>query len=220
MTLKILIVDDRADVRETLREMVELHLPQDTDIEVDDVFPLDDVNEYASYIRENDIAALMLDERLNESRDPDTGKHIPYFGHEVVGSLRGALPDFPIYVVTTFRTDSDLVAKEAEFEDVVERGEFQREPQKYTNRIQRAASRFRDSMQQQLQILDELTLKAAHGTLTEDEQNTLAGVRQVLGLPFSADSHFVVSDLIAQARALASDSERLIEKIKGGAKEK
>lgn len=216
MALKILIVDDRADVRGTLREMVELHLPQDADIEVDDMFPLDDVEGYASYIHENDIAALLLDERLNEARNPDTGRHIPYFGHEVVGSLRSALPDFPIYVVTTFRTDSDLVAKESEFEDVVERGEFQKEPQKYTNRIQRAASRFREAMRQQLQILDELTTKAAHGALTEGERDTLAGVRQLLGLPFSGDSQFVVSDLIAQARALVTDSERLIGKIKGG----
>lgn len=215
MTLKIAIVDDRLDARRTLREMVELNLPPETDIEVEDLFPLDGIEEYASYIREHDVAALLLDERLNEVKNPETGKHTPYFGHQIVDSLRRALPDFPVYVVTTFRTDSDLVAKEAYFEDVVERGEFQKEPQKYTNRIQRAASRFRDSMRQQLQLLDELTLKAAHGALTAEERDTLAGVRQALGLPFSADSEFVVSDLIAQARALAEDSERLIEKIKG-----
>ena len=215
MTLKILIVDDRANVRERLRELIELSLNQDADIEVDDIFPLDAIGDYASYILENDVAALLLDERLNESQNPLTGTHIAYLGHEVVDSLRSSLPDFPIYVVTTFRTDSDLVAKESDFEDVVERSEFLKDIEKYTSRIQRAASRFWDSMRQQLNTLEALTTKAAHGNLNEAERRQLVAVREALALPFSADSQFVASDLIAQARELAIDSERLIRKIEG-----
>jgi CheY-like chemotaxis protein len=212
--LKILIVDDREDVRTTLREIIEENLPEGSTVAVEDIFPFEDVKAYASHIREHDFAALLLDERLNELKNPVTGKHIPYFGHDVVGHLRAALPDFPVYVVTTWRTEQDLVAKEAEFEDVVERDVFQKTPHKYTSRIQRAATRFQEAMQQHLDTLNNLTLKAARGALTAEEQKLLSSARQVLGLPFAADSDLLVSDLIAEARNLASESEDLIARIR------
>lgn len=213
MTLKILIVDDRVDPRNTLRELIELHLPASADISVEATFPLGTANDYPSFIRENDIAALLLDERLNEVGDPDTGSHVPYMGHDVVSGLRACLPDFPVYVVTTYRSDADLVDKEDQFEDVVERTEFQRNPEKYTNRIQRAASRFQEAMRQQLEVLADLTSKAANGLLTQDEKGQLSAVRQMLGLPFTADEHFVMSDLIAKAKVLVAESELLLSKL-------
>ncbi|MFJ3315934.1 hypothetical protein ACIPLR_11280 [Herbaspirillum huttiense] len=209
MTLRILIVDDREDVRETLREIIELNI-SGGDISVEDMFPLPSVADYPSYVRENDVAAIVLDERLNESRDPATGIHIDYFGHDVVDLLRRALPDFPIYVVTTFGKSVDLLAKEEKFEDVVERDEFMRKAELYSHRIQRAASRFRSSMQQSLVELNDLTLKAAEGKISPEEMERLTAVRQVLGLPFSGSADLLISDLVFEARSLAQESEDLL----------
>ena len=108
--------------------------------------------------------------------------------------------------------------KESEFEDIVERGIFQANTAKYTDRIQRAASRFRDSMRKQLLLLDELTTKAARGEMSEDDRSSLVSVREALSLPFSSDSQFVASDLIAEARQLVSDAESLLLKIKAKSK--
>ncbi|WP_157666726.1 hypothetical protein [Bordetella genomosp. 13] len=216
MTLKILIVDDRNDVRSDLRELIELNLPDGTEIEVIDIFPLDEIRAYASFILEHDVCALLLDEQLGERKNPETGAHISYYGHDVIECLRDALPDFPVYIVTTFGIASDLVAKEAEFEDLIERDLILQKPEMYTNRIKRAASRFQEAMHRHLERLNTLTLKAAHGNLSPEEQSTLASIRQLLGLPFTGDSDLVVSDLIAEGRLLANKSEQLLDRILQG----
>lgn len=211
--INILIVDDRADARTTLRETIELQAPDDLKVAVSDTFPLELVDEYASYIREHDIAALLLDERLNEVSNSE-GRYSAYLGHDVVDRLRQALPEFPVYVVTTHNEDPVLAANAGDFEDVIERDTFQRSPLIYLARISRAAQRFQESMQQHLTALNDLTLKAANGALSGEEQKRLTAVRTALGLPFTADSDLVASDLIAEARALTDKSDALIQKIR------
>lgn len=214
--INILIVDDRVDARTTLRETIELCIPQEFQIVIEDTFPLDDVDAYASYIREHDIAALLLDERLNEEENPVTGRFNSYLGHDVVDRLRKALPEFPVYVVTTHNDDAALVTNAGDYEDIVERQTFQRDPLKYMSRISRAAMRFQETMQKRLAELNELTLRAAHGELSREDQQRLNETRTALGLPFAADSDLMVSDLIAEARMLAEKSNDLIQKIRNG----
>ncbi len=211
--INILIVDDREDARALLKETIEEYAPSEPAIKVLDTFPLDEVDAYASYIREHDISVLLLDERLNEKSSPQ-GKHNSYYGHDVIEKLRNALPEFPVYLVTTYNEDPDVVAKAGEFEDIVERDTFQKAPQVYMSRISRAATRFLESMQKRLADLNELTMKAASGNLSDAEQTQLDTIRTVLGLPFTSGSDLMVSDLIVEARALADRSEELIQKIK------
>lgn len=135
---------------------------------------------------------------------------------EIVEHLRRALPEFPVYVVTTHKTDDELVKQAADVEDIVERRAFHKEPLTYLTRIKRAAMRFQESMQERLDELNSLTMKAASGELTADEQKQLNETRTALGLPFSASADLMISDLIAEARLLAARSENLIQKLKGG----
>ncbi len=58
--LKILIVDDRADVRELLRDMIQEHLPAGSEVQVEDGFPLEEVDGYASYIREHILLSISV----------------------------------------------------------------------------------------------------------------------------------------------------------------
>ncbi len=218
--LKILVIDDRKNVREHICELLETHLPKGADVEVSGAFPLNDVKSYASYIREHDIAALLLDERLGEVGDPITGRKSTYFGHDVVGHLRSRLPDFPVYAVTAFGADHELTQKAADFEDIIDRTDFQNKVQTYTSRILRAAARFQDAMNSHLENLSALTLKAAEGKLTSEEQKTLEQTRSVLGLPFTSDAELVASDLLANARAVAFEAEALINKLKSDVKKK
>jgi len=215
--INILIVDDREDARATLREAIEMIVPTDDSVAVSDTFPFEDVDSYASYIREHDIAALLLDERLTEASDAE-GRFSNYLGHQVVEHLRRALPEFPVYVVTTHKTDDELVKQAGDVEDIVERRTFHKEPLMYLSRIKRAAMRFQENMQKRLDELNDLTMKAALGELTAVEQKQLNETRTVLGLPFSASADLMVSDMIAEARVLAARSEELINKIKGGSK--
>lgn len=218
--LRILVIDDRKTAREHVRELLETHLPKGADVEVSDSFPLDDVKAYASYIREHDIAALLLDERLGEVGDPSTGRKSTYLGHDVVGYLRARLPDFPVYAVTAFGADHDLTQQAADFEDIIDRNEFQNKVETYTSRILRAAARFQDAMSSHLQTLNALTLKAAEGKLSSEEQKKLGETRSVLGLPFTSDTELVASDLLARAREVAMEAEALINKLKSNTSKK
>jgi CheY-like chemotaxis protein len=215
--ISLLIVDDDTDVRNTLKERIEVELPEATSMKIYAEPPFPNIADYASYIAEHDISALILDERLNERPIPSTGIHVAYFGHDVIGGIRKELPDFPVFVVTTYSGDDALVEKFSEFEAIVDRDDFELKAADYTKRIIRAASRFRDSMQQHLELLNRLSIKALDPAvpLTELEQQQLAATRELLGLPFQGPSNALMSDLVEQAKSLAAESKELLNSMPG-----
>lgn len=213
MTIRLLIVDDREDVREGLRETISL-APEGGELEFELEFPFDSVDDYAPYIVENEIDVLVLDERLSEQANRQSGRHVSYLGHDVLDGLRARLPDFPVYVVTTYPHDTDLVSNSSEVEDVIDRTDFNRSTEKYVSRIQRAASRYLQSKRVALGSLDRLSIKAARGELDESEEGELASVRAYLSLPYEQGSASSLSSLVEETRALASEAEMLLRELK------
>lgn len=212
--LTVLIIDDDEDVRSTLKELIELELPEGADVNIQAESPLPAIEEYSSYILENDIAVLILDERLNERPLPSTGKHAGYFGHDVISGIRASLPDFPVFVVTTYAGDDQLAGQSAEFEAIVDRDSFRENAGEHTKRILRAAARFHSSMQQQLLLMADLSVKALNSTLSQAERQHLAAARQLLGLPFAMSEDALMTDLVGQAQELADESRKLIASVK------
>jgi CheY-like chemotaxis protein len=211
--LTVLIVDDDKDVRATLRELIELELPDGSDIKIEAEPPLPEVNDYSSYVLEHEIAVLILDERLNERPLPSTGKHVGYLGHDVIAGIRSSLPDFPVFVVTTYAGDDALNSQSAEFEAIVDRDEFRNKSAEYTKRILRAGSRFHESMQQQLALISELSLKALNEPLSEEDKKRLNATRQLLGFPFAMADDALMSDLVNKAQQLALESKTLLASL-------
>jgi CheY-like chemotaxis protein len=212
--LNILVVDDRLENRKDVKELLELAVPEGASISVEAIPPFEQIDEYAKYIGEHDIAALLLDERLNETAISPTQGIAGYFGHEVIAYVRAAFPDFPVYVVTTYKGDDSLVEQASQFEEIFDRSDFQKNIETYALRIWRASTRYQDSMQDQLKLMGELAMKAAEGNLTEPDQQKLTSTRALLGMPFLDKSPLLFSDFITQAQSISDDAIRLIEKIK------
>ena len=82
--------------------------------------PLNTITEYPNWINENDVAALVLDERLQEQQ-ADVEVHVNYDGHDVVDYLRKTIPDFPIFIVTAAPNDPGLGERFAAVEDIINR---------------------------------------------------------------------------------------------------
>src|SRR5687768_16576898 len=113
------IIDDRADHRETVRRTIELRLRRFQGWAAVDSEPLAAVTDYPSWIAENDVAVLVLDERLTESRRV-RDVTVNYNGHHVVQFLRTTYRDLPIYVVTAYPDDTDLRRHLAAVDDIID----------------------------------------------------------------------------------------------------
>jgi DNA-binding NarL/FixJ family response regulator len=214
MSIRLLLVDDRDEVRKEMRETIELVASgSSVELEIEDEFPFFSVEDYAPFIQEHDIHALLLDERLSEQMNRSTQQHVGYLGHDVLEKLRSALPDFPVYVVTTYPNDEDLVSNASEVEDIIDRIEFSKSVEKYVSRIQRAASRFLESRKDALDKLERLSLLAASGALDVKQEEELNSVRAFLSLPYEEGSSRTLSGVVEEARALAEKAEQLLEAL-------
>ena len=63
------VVDDRKDQRELLVGQIRHHLRNYSEWEALETPPFEDINDYPSWISENNISVLILDERLHEGID-------------------------------------------------------------------------------------------------------------------------------------------------------
>src|SRR5882724_7227033 len=144
------IIDDRKDVRQTLARNITTDLPKPWSVLQSD--PLPKMSDYSSWISENEVAAVILDERLQEQVAGRKKSHVSYSGHELAKELRKYWPSLPIFMVTTHRTDSALQdpKNEVDFEEIFNREDFYQRSTIYTERIVRSAQRFLDTYQEEL----------------------------------------------------------------------
>src|ERR1051325_9232979 len=63
--------------------------------------PLQRLTDYPSWIAENDVAVLIVDEELGSRSASPTG-HVKYKGHDLVHSLRARNKTLPIYFLTNY----------------------------------------------------------------------------------------------------------------------
>lgn len=216
--LSILLIDDDVDVRNDLKEAIELAAPDGSKFEIDTEDPFPDITSYSKYIREHDISALVLDERLYERPSKRTGKAVNYKGHDVIDTLRTALPDFPVFVVTTYADDESLQSKWGDFEAIIDRDLFRENADGYTKQVLRSAGRFQQAMQEQLSEMSELAATAATRPLKDDEAKRLAALRGLFGLPFADTDALLVSDLLEEAHQLAAEAKDLLGQLTKGSK--
>lgn len=179
------IIDDRVDARETLAMSLNNSLPESW--EVIEADPLRSLDDYPSWLSENEIAALVLDERLNEV--VVEGEHaVTYFGHDLVEYLRVRMAELPIFVVTSNSEDAELVARFGKVEDIIDRLVFLRNPDNYTPRFLRASQRYLEAFSKELADLSSIAVKVAGGeALSNEEQVRAQAIQQKIDTAFSID---------------------------------
>lgn len=208
------IVDDRDSPRETLTRLTKLGIPPESkkEWEVIDSSPLPKLNDYSAWLTENDIAVLIVDERLNEQTKSGVG-HVTYQGHDLVDFLRKRLPDFPIYIVTAHPTDQAVVNRYKDVEEIVNRKNLSQTTKKIIPRLIRAGQRYFDSYQGQLTELSEISKKIALGKQTDADVKKVKALQEFLQMPFTTDPDTERSKTLTELEEKLDEFEELRKEI-------
>lgn len=206
--INIGLIDDRNEQRTTLAGLLDVTL---MDMQIDnfkiiDSLPLNGMEDYISWIKENDIVVLLLDERLCE------GSGVDYRGSDLVVYLRKVFKDFPIYAITSYSEDEDLKKKFADFDDVIPREVFVKQPEVFVSRFVRAGKAFWQWQKGNLDRLGELSKKAAMLEASEEETKEIERLQTALQIPFTP---FISSkeEWLVQYQEKVNELEQLSEKI-------
>lgn len=182
---QIAIIDDNPEQSGTLKKFLQHYLNRfGSDLIVIDQYPFANIELYFDFIHENDVCVLILDEKLNDQATPEGGP-VSYKGNELVSELRKKLKDFPIFMVTTFSTEAELVAKTSEFEYILSRAEITQDDDgyKYVPIIIRSAQRYLDSNNEELSEFNKLTKRVAAGDRDPEIVKRLEALQVKLELP-------------------------------------
>jgi hypothetical protein len=179
------IVDDRDALRQTIKRQIQRSARKR--ISVIDSRPLDSRKEYPSWIADEDIVGLIIDERLGEQRGAGQ-RHVSYAGHQVVDTVRAAYPTLPIFVLTSYPKDPGLQARFGKVEDIFDRRVFTQRPAEHVDRLVRAAVHYSDERDAALARLSNLSAKIAGGTASKGDRQKAKSLQVQLDLPVAIQS--------------------------------
>lgn len=179
------IIDDREDIRTTLKRKIDMSVrKQKLPWITIDIAPITEMKDYISWIKENEISVLILDERLQEGSH--TSENVTYNGSKLIEFIRESLPEFPVFAITNYPNDPDLQNKFPLFDEILGRDEFFKKADEYTIRFARAGQRFLDTYNTQLAKVSELSKKVALGTADEKDLKELEALQAYLNMPFAS----------------------------------
>jgi len=205
------IIDDRRKPRRTLTRNLKTQLPPEW--ESVDSDPLPNLGDYPGWISENEVVALIVDEKLHEQAT-DSHSHVGYSGHELVDFLRERFATLPIFVVTSYADDDALQRRFKDVEAIIWREDFNKHVQKWVPRITRASQQYSDVVQQQLTELSEVASKIATGKATKRDKQKAKAIQSRLQTPF-ADQITDRSEWLNKLEGQLKEFERLREEIDG-----
>lgn len=211
---KIAIIDDNKEQRETLRIALKLYLKKrEASFEVIDIFPFDTYEEYYPWITDENICALIFDERLHNDSENGLGP-VGYRGNELVIKIRERYKDIPIFTVTAHIDDEELQARFNEFEYIISRANFD---DKYVDIIIRASQRYLKENQKELSEFDDLTKKIAAGEGDPAMLERLKALQLKLHIPLMTnlqDREDWLDEYDKQIKSLEEIKKSLIGKLK------
>jgi len=192
---KIVIIDDRKDLRDTISTIVQGTSPDGWTCEA--YPPLDDISGYVDFINNEDVAVLILDELLHEQAG-DSESHADYNGHDVAALIRKQIPVFPIHIITSHKGDEGLQDNQSDLDSIFARDEFSQTPDKFVPIIVRSAMRFLEVNEENLAAYTTLSEKVAMGSLGTEEEQRLSALKQELNLRYSDAETKGVSDSVSE----------------------
>lgn len=204
----IAIIDDRKDFRDTVKKNVNAVIEEGW--EVIDADPLANLADYPSWLNEENVAAILLDERLNDQSTSN------YQGHDLVAYIRKRLPTLPIFIVTSYPLDDELQDKFKDVEGILKREDFNKETEKYMPRITRAAQRYVEVFEKELSELSDKAQKIAKGEATEEDFEKVRAIHARMDIVYSDtlqernQSIKDLDDVISAFAALKSEIDQFL----------
>lgn len=217
----IAVVDDRKDVRETMAGLIQKCLDREAPgWRAIDTEPLEQISDYSKFIKMNEVAVLIVDEKLAEQPNK-SGEAVSYAGHDIVSYLRGKLPSFPIFVITAHEDDDELKKRSAEAEDVINRNDdWNTHYAMYVTRMIRRGRVFIDEYQTELSEVSQISEKIAEGKATSKEKERLSALQAKLSLALPLDVLETRSEWVTRSEAQVELLEKKIVSLEKSAKKK
>lgn len=216
---QIAIIDDNAEQSSTLKKTLEHYLKKfGSSLSVIVQYPFGDIEQFYNFITENEICVLILDERLNDQSTPE-GSPVHYKGNELVTELRKRLKDFPIFMITTYSPEDDLLAKFSEFEYIMTRQEITEDEEgyKFIPIMIRSAQRYLDTNNAELSEFYELSKRVASGENEATLIKRLEALQVKLELPTTGfdDRKAWLDQYEGHIQELEALKQELWNKVKG-----
>ena len=213
----IAVIDDRKDARDTIKINLDLALSGNwTSIDIE---PFENIEDYPSWIKENEIVAFLLDERLNEQSVIHQNQ-ISYSGHDLVDFIRKYFPTFPIFIITAYPGDQELLDRFKDVEDIIVRTEFNENYRNYVPRVLRSAQKYLDTFENELSELSKIAAKIAHGKYDDSERKRLKAIQVKIGFAFPTETFIQRSELLDKCEKILKQLEgfkkRIDDETKGG----
>jgi hypothetical protein len=206
------IIDDRMDFRTTLKRRIVLSLKkQNLNWDIIDIYPFEELQDYVTWIKQLDIAMLILDERLQEGNHE--AKNVNYNGSKLIEFIRQILPEFPVFAITSYPNDEDLQERFPLFDEILSRDEFFKKPDDYALRFIRSAQRYLGIYSKQLIRMSEISELIATGKANKADVDELKALQQYLNIPFTAYSHANKEDWLKVYEGKIQELNELSKKI-------
>lgn len=213
---KIAIIDDNIDNSDTVKANIELALAEITSsLEVITSLPFRNPEDYFNYIQDNEICVLILDEKLNDLPIDENGP-IDYKGSYLVTILRQKLKDLPIFALTNYASSEELSEKYSLYEDIINKGEFYKDSEKFIPKIWRAAKNYLKENIDGFSQFNELTKEISGGNNDPELIKKLQALQVKLELPYSGfeDRNTWLNEYEKQINSLEELNELFKAKLK------
>lgn len=206
----IAIVDDETRYRNSDVKGVSRNLPKGWS--AIGTAPLQRLTDYPSWIAENDVAVLIVDEELGSRSASPTG-HVKYKGHDLVQSLRARNKTLPIYFLTNYANQKLVKDQIPAVEGVFDKKSFRRDRADYVKRLIRRGKDYFNSVKDQLADLHALSLKIAKGQATAKEKTDAKAIQASLELPLLTETFNTRSEWLAEYEQKVKEFEKLKKEV-------
>jgi hypothetical protein len=214
----IAVIDDNKELRETLAnhirdELNDLEISED-DLKVFDLAPLNSIVEYTDWASREEVAAMIIDEKLTQYPNTETHVAVSYNGHDAAVYIRNHIGDMPLILITSIEPNNELQAIEEEdkLDLFCSRDEFLGKIATYVSRISRMALKFSERNKDDLQQLTEISRRIATGEEKSGDRDQLNRLRAKLDISIGYSDVPRMKDWIKNAEELRDKLKAALDK--------
>lgn len=181
------LIDDRVDVLETTSNAIKVLLYEEYEgWDLISSQPFSELDEYRTWIIENNLGVVIVDQKLNEKKI--NGKDYSIFlGNEVISYIRENFKDLPLFGLTTFSVTAMDNVKPIAY-DIIERSKFEPNIEFFVRMFVKSGDNYYKLNRNKLERLSQLAENIALGKSTEDEKNEAKGLQTDLILPHYSEN--------------------------------
>lgn len=219
MAIKIGLIDDRKNERESIKERLEMEFASlGVEWIIQDYEPLNQLELYPEWLKNEKIDVLIADEMLNE-QSLESGNKAPYNGHTLISFIRSFEKTLPMFIITSYATNEDLIGASGSVDNIIDRISFAKHSDQYVNTIIRVSNKYLETFENEFTQLSELSEKIATGEASGDQINQAKAIQEKLHLPYYINAVIEREEAIKEFDNELLDLDELRQKIENFLKE-